>query len=327
MNIGKLPNDVLEKIVFNNITHKRNDVISRAGIGEDCSSIDFGEYVCVVSSDPITGATENIGSLSVNVSVNDIASNGAEPVGIMMTLLVPPGTTENEIEKVIKDASDASKKINVEIIGGHTEITDAVNRIVVSNTVIGKQRKEKILDYSKIKENDVILMTKHAGLEGVSIIAYDKENYINNKISKELLEEAKSYINNTSVVKEGLICGDLEVNYMHDATEGGILGAVWETSKAIKKGVLIKEDSISVKEATKEICKFYNIDPLRLISSGSMIIVCKYEKHEKIVSILKQSNIEVNVIGKVIKEGIYIDRDGKTEEINPPDSDELYKVI
>lgn len=326
MKAGKLPNDILEKIVFKNIRFKRNDVLVRAGIGKDCSVIDFGEFSCVVSSDPITGATQNIGSLSINVSVNDVASNGAEAIGIMMTILAPIGTSEQEIEDIFKDASEQAEKLNIEIIGGHTEITDAVNRVVISNTVIGKMLKEKLPDLDNVKEDDVVLISKHAGLEGAAIIAHEKENYLLDKLDIKLIKEAKSFISQTSVVEEGMVCGNIGVNYMHDITEGGVLGAIWEASKAINKGIIIDKD-IPIKKSTSEICRIFNINPLKLISSGCMLIICDKSKAEEIKIKLKSKDIEVNEIGKVIKEGIYIKHDNNLEKINQPESDELYKVI
>ncbi|MTI70146.1 MAG: AIR synthase [Firmicutes bacterium] len=327
MNIGKLPNDVLEKLVFDNIGNKREDVLLRAGVGEDCSVLDFGKYGCVISTDPITGASSNLGSLAIHISCNDVASNGAEPIGVTLTIMAPEDTKETEIEEIMKDASKASKELNVEIIGGHTEITNAVNKIVVSTTVIGKQLKEKILNIDDIKIGDKILMTKTAGLEGTAIIASDLKDKLENKLSKDILKEAKDMIKDISVVKEGIICGNIGVSYMHDVTEGGILGALWETAKAIKKGVRVYKKDIPIADSTKDICNILNIDPLKLISSGSMIIVANDENTLKIKSKLKENNIKVSVIGEITKEDILIEEDDEIKTIKSPESDELYKVI
>ena len=144
MEIGKLPNDVLEKIIISNIKNKRKEVLVKAAVGEDNAIIDFGEEVCVMSTDPITGATKDIGKLAIHISCNDVASSGAEPIGVLLTILAPPGTSEEDIEKIMRDAGQASEEINIEIMGGHTEITDAVNRIIINTTVVGKQLKNKL---------------------------------------------------------------------------------------------------------------------------------------------------------------------------------------
>lgn len=327
MEIGKLPNDVLEKIVLSNIKNRRKEVLVRAAVGEDNAIIDFGKDLCVVSTDPITGATKGIGKLAIHISCNDVATSGAEPLGVLMTILAPPNTTEKELEDIMKDAGEAAAELNVEIIGGHTEITDAVNRVVISTTAIGKQNKEKLADLKDINIGDKVLITKYAGIEGTSIIANELESFLIDKIGKEKLIEAKGMDSMLSVVKEGMICGEIGVNYMHDITEGGVLGAVWEASKAIGKGIKVYESLIPVKDITKEIADILNIDLYRLISSGSMLIIGKEEKVSRIHDELHAFNIKSTVIGEIIEESILLEKDGRSLNIEPPASDELYKAL
>lgn len=327
MEIGKLPNDVLEKIVLSNIKNKRKEVLVRAAVGEDNAIIDFGKELCVVSTDPITGATKGIGKLAIHISCNDVATSGAEPLGVLMTILAPPNTTEKDLENIMKDAGAAADELNVEIIGGHTEITDAVNRVVISTTVIGKQYKEKLPNSKNIKIGDKVLITKYAGIEGTSIIANELESYLVDKIGEEKVIEAKDMDSMLSVVKEGIICGEIGVHYMHDITEGGVLGAVWEASKAIGKGIRVYESLIPVKDITKEIADILDIDLYRLISSGSMLIIGKEEKVSRIHDELEAFNIKSTVIGEVIEKGILLKKEGKDLDIEPPASDELYKAL
>ncbi|HEY8363264.1 MAG TPA: AIR synthase family protein [Tissierellaceae bacterium] len=327
MEIGKLPNDVLEKIVISNIRTKRKEVLVGAAIGKDSAVVDFGHEVCVMSTDPITGATKDVGRLAVHISCNDVATCGAEPLGILLTILAPPTVTENDIEGIIKDAADAAEEVNVEIIGGHTEITDAVNRIVISSTVIGKQKKNKLPNIEDIKVGDKVIVTKYVGIEGTSIIAKELYDKLKDKIGEEKLKEAQNLGEIVSVVKDGIICGEIGVKYMHDITEGGVFGAVWEAANAVNKGIKIKEDLIPVKDVTREICSLLNINVYRLISSGSMLVIADEKKVSKINEELSKAGIKSTVIGEVIESGVFLERDGKLLEIEPPSSDELYKVL
>lgn len=327
MEIGKLPNDVLEKIVLSNIKNKREEVLVRAAVGEDSAIIDFGNDLCVMSTDPITGATKDIGSLAVHISCNDVSTSGAEPIGVLMTILAPPSTTEEEIENIMKDAGEVAKEINVEIIGGHTEITDAVNRVIVSTTVIGKQSREKLPNSKEIEVGDKVLITKYAGIEGTSIIAKELEEHLIDKIGQEKLQLAKDMDSMLSVVKEGIICGNIGVRYMHDITEGGVLGAVWEASKATGKGIKVIEELIPIKDVTKEIGEILEINPYRLISSGSMLIIVEKEKVSVINEELDKNGIKSTVIGEIAKEGVILEKNGVINDIEPPASDELYKAL
>lgn len=327
MKIGKLPNEVLEKIVFSNISYKRNEVLTRAGIGKDCAVLDFGDNVCVVSTDPITGATQDIGKLAVHISCNDVASNGAEPVGLLMTILAPPSSTEEDIKRIMEDANKVASELNVEIIGGHTEVTDAVNRIIVSTTVLGIQLKKNMLSPEDAKIGDKILITKTAGIEGTAIISNELEDKLKNLIPQQLIDEGKSLIDDISVVAEGKICGLIGVPYMHDITEGGVFGAVWETAIATKKGVKINLEAIPLKESTREICNALGVNPFKLISSGSLIVVASAEKIDNIQKELRQNGIESSVIGEITEKDILVEANGELKEIESPGSDELYKVL
>jgi hydrogenase expression/formation protein HypE len=327
MEIGKLPNDVLEKIVFNNIKNKREEILVGSGIGEDNAIIDFGEEVCVMSTDPITGATQDIGKLAIHISCNDVASSGAEPIGALLTVLVPPSTTEEDLKHIMSDAGEASRELNIEIMGGHTEITDAVNRVVISTTVIGKQKKENMIDLSKVSVGDKVLITKYAAIEGTSILAKELEDKLKDKLDNDKIIEAQNMGSLISVVKEGAILGEIGVNYMHDITEGGILGAVWEGAIAVNKGIKIYENLIPMKDVTRELTTILDIDPYRLISSGSMLVIVKGDKIPEIEDRLSMENINIAVIGEIIDKGVYMDKNGTIEKILPPTSDELYKAL
>jgi len=327
MEIGKLSNQALGEIVFNNIKYKRKEVLQGAAIGMDNAIIDFGEEVCIISTDPITGATKDIGKLAIHISCNDVASSGAEPIGVLLTILAPPSTTIEDIDLIMKEAGEAAEELKVEIMGGHTEITDAVNRVVISTTVLGKQLRKNMIDPSRVKVGDKVLITKYAGLEGTSILAKEMEEYLMEKLDRKRIIEAQKMGDMISVVKEGLICGEIGVNYMHDITEGGVLGAVWEGAMAINKGIKIYEELIPIMDVTREIASILKIDPYKLISSGSMLIIADDEKASIIEEKLKGEGIKVSQIGEVIEEGIIIKRKDKEENIPPPASDELYKAL
>jgi len=327
LKVGKLSSELLNKIIFNNIKLKRKEVLVRPGIGEDCAVVDFGEYVLVMSTDPITGSASEVGKLAVHVNCNDIASNGVEPLGLMITILAPEGTTEDDIDRIMKQASNEAEKLNVEIIGGHTEITSAVNQIVISATAIGRQLKSNLIKNSGARPGDKIVMTKTAGLEGTGIIAYDLEHKLSSTLSREIIQRAKNMVDEISVVKEGIIAGRIGVTSMHDVTEGGILGAIWEICEASKVGCRIYKDEIAIDEATSKICEFFKIDPCKLISSGTMLITVDPKKEEILLGNLSENNIKAKVIGEITdRKKLLID--GKDpREILPPESDELYKVI
>ncbi|MFO7611318.1 MAG: AIR synthase family protein [Clostridia bacterium] len=328
MNIGKLPNNLLEKLILNTLETRRSETVVKPAVGEDCCVLDLGGKLCVISTDPITAADENAGILAVLVSLNDLAASGAEPVGILTTVLFPPGTNEAQIFDLFKSINETCARMNIDVLGGHTEITDTVNKPVIITTAIGKVGEAGLIKSSGAREGDSILITKAIGLEGTSIIASDKKQEISKILSADEILTARSFIKEISVLEEGLFAARNGASSMHDITEGGVLGAVWEVCRASCKGAEIKLDDIPVRNETSKICSYYKIDPYRLISSGSMLITCASDDRDRITDGIKDMGITCTEIG-IITPGdeIYYYQDGAKHLLGQPESDELYKVI
>lgn len=324
MKEGKLDFDDLRNIIFNNKTIKRNEVKVRNDVGEDCSVIDFGDCEGIFSTDPITGANENVGKLAVHINCNDIASTGGEPIGILVTILAPTSSNIEEINTVMHEIDEEAAKIGVEIIGGHTEVTSAVNKMVISVTVIGKNNKGKSIKTSGAKVRDDIIVTKSIGLEGTYILINDYEERVKKVLSKEEIELGKSLMDKISVLEEGRIGGEFGVNSMHDITEGGLLGGLFEVAMASNKGFKIYKDKIPMLDITKKVCKEFQIDPLRLISSGSMLITT--ENGEQLIKKLNERGIEASIIGTIYENGGILVDDNKEINVEPPKRDELFNI-
>ena len=323
--IGKVPPEILEKIVMGPMAAsrvKREDVLLRPTTGEDCSAVDLGGEICILSTDPITGAAEDIGYLAVQINCNDIYSAGAEPMGVLLTVLLPACSDEEMLAEIMEGALRAAEERNIEILGGHTEVTEVVVKPVISAAVIGKTRGRKILATGGAKAGQDIIMTKWAGTEGTAILAKEWEEGLGAYLSEEELKAAQEMKNFLSVGKESEIAFAHGATAMHDATEGGILGAVWEVAECSGLGVDVFVESIPVKEETKKICAAMGIDYLRLISSGTMIIAA--ENGPMLVDKLAEAGIAAAVIGKLTEGGKYMLAGGLRLPLEQPGSDALY---
>lgn len=326
MKTGKLNNDDLKRIVLERLPVCSTEVSKGPATGLDCAILKSREGLMVISSDPITGAANDVGRIAIHVSCNDIACCGIKPTAIMLVIIAPKSATEDELINIIDQASDAARKLGVDIVGGHTEVSDSVNRFVLITTAFGFTDNATVVKSSGAKVGDSILMTKYAGLEGTAILAADFGDRLSGLINSEVLQKAKTLIENISVVDEGVLCGSLKVNAMHDATEGGIMGGVWEMAEAGDVGCSIDLAKISVLPETKAICDAFELDPYKLISSGCMLI--STERAEDVIETLKANNIFCTEIGKIVeKNRTYYDLNGQINELSPPQADELYKII
>jgi hydrogenase maturation factor len=327
MNLGKISETVLKRSVLNQIKHRRSEVLVGPAIGEDCSVLAVAEdEVLVVSTDPITGTVQDIGTLAVHITANDVASNGAEVIGIMLTILLPESTSEAELRAMMTDMEAVCDKLHIEIIGGHTEVTRAVNQPIVTVTGIGRMKRGEIIKTAGAKPGQEIVMTKWAGLEGTAIIAAAREQELRTKYAVSFIDGAKKMIENISVVPEAMIARAVGVTSMHDVTEGGIFGALWEIGAASRVGLEVDLKKILLKQETVEICEFYDINPYMLISSGCMLMIT--DKANQLVEQLKAGGIAAAVIGRITEgnDRIIINEEER-RYLEPPKRDELYKVM
>ena len=322
---GKVPEKVLARSIIKQINTKRKEILVGAAIGEDCAAIELSDdEIFVISTDPITGATHDIGVLSVHVTANDIASSGAEVIGIMLSILLPEKTEEEDLKKMMQQVRDECDKLGIQIIGGHTEVTPVVNVPVITSTGIGKVKKDRLVTTSGAKAGDDIVVTKWIGLEGTSIIAKEDRQHLTERFSPSFVDRAVAFSDLLSVVEDARVAVSVGVSAMHDVTEGGIFGALWELAQSSGCGLEIELSDIPVKQETVEICEEYGINPYGLISSGSMLIAA--QNGLDVVRALKQKGINAAVIGKVTEgnDRIVVSGDGR-RFLEPPGADELYK--
>lgn len=319
LRLGKLDNDDLDRLVLKKFRRVRPESLSSPTIGQDCAMVDLGGDLLVLSSDPITSASvAHLGRLTVHVSCNDAAAAGAEPIGLLVTLLMPSSGTMEQISQIASDLSMAAQLANVDILGGHTEVTDAVTRAVTSATVVAKQPRNHTL--RGMRPGDEIVMTKWAAVEGTTILAEDFASRLSS-VPAPLLDTAHSLTGQLSVVAESKIAMQFGATAMHDVTEGGVLGASWELGFANACAVEIETAKIPVREETRALCAALALDPLRLIGSGSLLIACK--DGARLCAALQKSGTHAAVIGRAI-EGKISFADG--EALEEPHADELYKL-
>ena len=325
METGKLSPADLERIVFPYLGVRRPDVLLRAAVGEDSAIIDFGDWVCVLSTDPITGATRNAGWLSVHVSCNDVASNGAEPIGVLVTVLLTQQATERDLRALMEEVHQAASELKIEVLGGHTEVTPGIPATIISTTAIGKAPKSRYVTSAGAQAGDSLVLTKSAGLEGTAILATDFEDRLREQLGTEALARAQAFRQEISVVREGIIAATLGATAMHDATEGGVLGAIYELATAAGVGVEVWADAVPVRDETRQVCHFFHADPLKLISSGALLISCP--NGEGMVAGLRQHGVEAAVIGRVTSDGRWVVSGGRRRELEPSYRDELWRIL
>ncbi len=296
---GKIPIDLLKDVVFKNLGADRKEVILGPAAGIDGAVLDAGNKNAIVSMDPITGAVERIGWEAININANDVATFGVEPAFFFSCLLLPENADSRIVETISTQMHNAAKELGIAIVGGHCESTPGLTNPIVVGCIMGLTEKGKYVTAAGAKSGDKLILTKSAGIEGTAILASDREAQLSKLAAPSIIESAKKFYNQISVVKDALTAYRAGgVHAMHDPTEGGVFNGIHEMADASGLGVKVFEEKINVEPETTKICRFFEIDPLQLISSGALLIAVQAESAEKVIDSLAGELIYADVIGE-----------------------------
>jgi HAD superfamily hydrolase (TIGR01549 family) len=328
---GKLPNDLLEEFLVQ-FGFDDPAVLTKPGIGEDTAAVDIrADEVLVLKSDPITFATESIGKYAVLVNANDIVTAGATPRWFLATLMFPIGTSAFMIRDVMEELNTVCRSCRITLCGGHTEITDAVTRPVVTGTLTGTVAKSALIDKRGIKTGDLVLMTKAVAVEGTAIIAREFGSRLQNLgMPPAEIETCHRFLDNISVLPEAAIAVTVNgVSAMHDVTEGGLATALEELGIAGNHRIRIDVHKIPVYSETARICGLLGLDPMGLIGSGSLLLCCRQYACDQLLGEIRKAGIEVSVIGEIREPGKGIDARHQLQPVTWPrfEADEITRLF
>lgn len=327
MKIGKLPEPVLIRSVLKQVKHRRDEVLVGPAVGQDCAVVQVEpDEVLVMSTDPITGTVKDLGSHSIHITANDLAASGAEPIGVMLTVMLPDTVEEQEVKKMMQEVEATCKMLNMEVLGGHTEITNVVRQPLISVTGVGKIKKSQVITTLQVQPEQDIVVTKWIGLEATTILAKEREEELRKRFPAGIVDTAIGFDQYLSVVPESRIAMKHGVTAMHDITEGGVFGALWEMASGAGVGLEVDLKKIPIRQETVEICQYFDLNPYQIMSSGSMMIAT--DDGYELVRKLEKAGIHAAVVGRTNAGNDRILRNGEdVRYLDKPQPDELYKVL
>lgn len=326
MRVGKISENILKRSILKQINNRRKELLKGANVGSDSSLIQFNiQDNFVITTNPIIGELNEISDLVVYHVINDIAASKAEPIGVLISLLLPEDINEKMLKESIITIEHTCKELNIDILGGHTEVTPYVLKPIINISGVGMVKKDTIQNTVKVKDSDDIILTKWIGLEGTLRIARKNEKELLSRYNQRLINQAKSFNQYLSIIKESKIALQYE-SYMHNVSTGGIYASLWELSALCKMGFEVDLNKIHIKQETIEICEFYKLNPYKLLSNGSLLITTN--QGQKMIEDLTNNGIIATKIGKIIKgNDKIIIHDDKRTNIEPSKGDEWYKVM
>lgn len=334
MKIGKASENVLKRSVFRQIKTKRKEVLSGAVSGGDCAIFAYDEsrYVmvsCMREAEVAVGSALQTTAVSMEnllqKCVNNLVCAGAKPLAVQITLLLPENVEEAVLKQLMSEADETCSKLSMQIAGGQTRVTNAVNAPYAVITGYGTAMKDKIHTIKDARPGQDIVISKWIGLEGTAMLAKTYKDKLLEHYPAYLVEEAAGFSKYISVLPEAAIAGELGVSAMHDASEGGIFGALWELAEGAGVGMSVDLKKLPLRQETVEVCEQLNVNPYELLSGGCLLMTT--EDGNGLVEALECEGIPAVVVGKLTDSN---DRVLHNEEeiryMDKPKTDEIFKL-
>lgn len=301
--LGKIHPDLLMRII-SNAPSSDPRLILGPGIGMDCAVLQLEDTCLVFKSDPITFTTNEIGWYAVQINANDIATTGAIPRWFLVTTLFPEEhTTEQTVEEISNQVFNACRTLGISVIGGHTEVTYGIDRPIIAGTMIGEVPRDKLITPKGASPGDRVLLTKGIPIEGTAIIAREFSGELQKYCTDAEIQTASNYLHmpGISVLQDAKLAAQAgRVSAMHDPTEGGLSGALWELAEACQHTLVIDPQAVIISPLSGKICRAVGVDPMGTIASGALLLTCPPVDSEKICQALGDENILCTEIGSVV---------------------------
>ena len=325
---GKVPPAVLASLLQARGARDPAVVIGPT-FGEDAAVIDLGRHYLVLKSDPVTFTTSEVGWYAVHVNANDVAVMGATPRWFQATIILPPGTSPRVPRAIARDIDAAARALGIAVTGGHTEVSAAVRRPIVAGDMQGLVARNRLVRSSGVRPDDLIVLTKSAGIEGTAIIAREYPRRARRILGPAARTRAARFHHapGISVVRDAAIAARHRASALHDPTEGGVAAALYELATAAACGLVVDLDRIPVHPYTRALCAHFGLDPLRLIGSGALLATVATAAAPRLLRALASARIPACVIGRAVRgRGVEARRAGRRVRFTWSQRDELTRL-
>ena len=330
--LGKLPPAMLEEMI-GQMPARHPRLLFGPRLGMDCAVLESAAGLLVLKSDPVTFATDAIGWYVVQVNANDIATSGAEPRWFMLTALLPEETTTPElVQDIAHQVGEACRALGVTVIGGHTEITQGLTRPILIGTMLGETKRRHLVTAQGAQPGDRLLLTKGVPIEATAILARELPERLSDLLTPDELRQAQDFLYKPgiSVLDDAHIAARIgRVTAMHDPTEGGLAGALWELADASQRTLVFDPSAVPIPDLARKVCDAFGLDPLAAIASGALLLTVQREDVSAVCKGLEKEGIPCAEIGDV-KEGppqVWINDDGQRRLLERPLRDEIARLF
>ena len=322
MRVGKITENALKRSVLKPLRTEYKSGVS-AAVGTDCAF--FEDKKTITSICPFAENISDIGYYAVMKAAGALYSQGVKPNQVNLSILLPEETEESVLKTIVKDALEAARLCDVPYTGGHTEVTGAVNRPVVTASCAAVPCGDELF-LSKPKAGDVLVISKWIALEGTAMLAKEKFRELTTRYPVPFVEEGMKFKNLMDIRKEMEIAIRTGITSAHDLSNGGVYAGLWDMAARAGCGLKADLKSIPVRQETVEICEFFEVNPYQLLSGGAVLFAT--EKAEELVAELQNNDIPASIVG-ILTEGNdkIVNNSDETRFLEMPQTDEIHKIL
>ena len=329
---GKIEPRLLEDLLSRYRTPDASVVIGPR-IGEDAAAIDLGDRYLLLTTDPITFTHDRIGWYAVHVNANDIAAMGGTPRYFLSTLLLPERqANESMVERIFAEISETCRELGCSMVGGHTEVTQGLDRPIVAGAMVGEVARDRLVTSSGALPGDMLIQARGIAIEATAILAREKAREIAGRFGTDFQERSAGFLTKPGlsvVAASRAACSTGEIHAMHDPTEGGIANALWELAEASRVGILVVESEIPRYWESAVLAEHFAFELLGAISSGTLLMTAAEPGTTRVLEALADAGIEAHVIGRVLgaDQGVKMLRGRQRIDLPRFDADELTRIL
>jgi hydrogenase expression/formation protein HypE len=329
--LGKINYEFFNRVIYPHLGNEDTSVIVKPQNGVDFGVIGLGEEVMVLSTDPFYIARdlgiEKAAWFAVHILASDVAVSGIRPRYLSVDLNLPPEITESDLVRLWKTVDSECKKLGIAVVTGHTARYAGCNYPMVGGaTVFGIDKKEKLI-IPHAKAQDAIIVSKGPAIEATGLMSAYFPEFLKEKYGKGFVRKAQGIYYQMSTVKDALIAASIGgVTAMHDATECGVFGGLYEIAQHSGVGMHIYLDKMVLQDEVRKVCACFGLDPYKSISEGTLLATAEKNKAQDIVEALNKEGIPASVVGEVVakEKGMYVFQKDKKYKLEHPRVDPFW---
>ena len=337
--IGKISPDIFSELILPRLGAKNDHVLVGPQHGVDVGIVEIGGKAVSFTCDPVfivpQYGWERAAWFAIHIIASDSVTSGLKPKYLSIDLNLPMEMTRQQLEIMWTVMHQQCEQIGISVITGHTARYEGCQYPMVGGaTITGVGEMNEYVTPRFAKAGDKIIITKGPAIEASGIFATMFPRLIEDKFGPDFANRASRLFYKMSVVEDAMTAitvgvRDNGVTSMHDATECGIWGGVYEVAQAAGLGVRIEKEKIVIEDCVPEMCRLFDIDPYASISEGTLIISCRPHKADKVVDVLAKKGINSSVAGELtdVKKGMVLVEGGKEKKLLHPIVDPFWRAF